>query len=181
MNEAALDAIRTRRVTRAMTDEPVAAEAFELVRAAARHAPNAGNRHLQPVVPVTDLRLLRLLRLVAPGMVPRPRAALVVCIDVERAVGYGFAPDAPGLFIDVGTMAATLLLAAHAVGLAACPVTSFSRAAAARLLDLDAGITPRLIVCLGHAAADQPPPMAGCPPHALTSSSPPTTRSRDES
>lgn len=161
MNEAAYDLIRTRRVTRAMSAEPVSPESFELVRRAARYAPSAGNRHLQPVVPVTDPRLLRLMRLVAPGMVPIPQAALVVCIDVERAVGYGFAPDAPGLHVDVGTMAATLLLAAHAVGLAACPVTSFSRAAAGRLLDLDAGVTPRLIVCLGHAADRQPPPMGG--------------------
>lgn len=159
MNEAAYEAIRTRRVTRSMTAEPVDAVAFDRVFAAARYAPSAGNRRLQPVVPVTDQRLLRLLRMIAPGMVPRPQAAIVVCIDEHRATSYGFAPDAPGLYVDVGTMAATLLLAAHAVGLAACPVTSFSRAAAGRLLGLDDGVVARLIVCLGHAADHQPAPM----------------------
>jgi nitroreductase len=159
VNEAAYDSLRTRRVTRTMTDEPVDPAAFALVLRAARYAPSAGNRRLQPVVGVTDPRQLRLLRMVAPGMLARPQAAVVICIDVERAEGYGFRPDAPGLYIDVGTMAATLLLAAHAVGLAAGPVTSFSRAAAARLLDLPTGTTPWMIVCLGHAADEQPPAM----------------------
>jgi nitroreductase len=156
---SAYDAIRTRRVTRQMDGRPVDPADLDLVVRAARYAPNAGNRRLQPVYTVSSPRLLRLLRLVAPGMLPRPQAAVVVCIDEGRAVGYGFRPDAPGLFIDVGTTAATVLLAAHAIGLASCPVSSFSRAAVARLLGLRDSITPRLIVCLGHAA-EQPPPMA---------------------
>jgi nitroreductase len=160
------DAIRTRRVTRQMDDRPVDPADLDLVVRAARYAPNAGNRRLQPVYPVSSPRLIRLLRLVAPGMLPRPQAAVVVCVDEGRAVGYGFRPDAPGLFIDVGTTAATMLLAAHAIGLASCPVTSFSRAAVARLLGLADSITPRLIVCLGHAAAEQPPPMAAGVAHA---------------
>jgi nitroreductase len=125
----------------------------------ARYAPNAGNRRLQPVVPVTDPDLLRLLRMVAPGMIVRPTAAAVICIDTARAVGFGFRPGVPGLYVDVGTAAATMLLAAHAVGLASCPVTSFSHAAVARLLGLPDGTEPQLIVCLGHPAEHQPPPI----------------------
>jgi hypothetical protein len=45
--------------------------------------------------------------------------------------------------------------------LAAQPVTSFSRVAAARLLGLPARLEPRMIICLGHPAGDQPPPMGG--------------------
>ena len=153
------DAIRTRRVVRNMDDRPVDAADLDLVVRAARYASNAGNRRLQPVVPVSSPRVLALLRLVAPGMLPRPHAAVVVCIDNSRAAGYGFRPGAPGLYIDVGTAAATMLLAAHAIGLASCPVTSFSRVAVARLLGLSPSLTPHLIVCLGHAAADQPPPV----------------------
>ena len=153
------DAIRSRRVARQMDDRPVDPADLDRVVRAARYAPNAGNRRLQPVIPVSSPRLLRLLRLVAPGMLARPPAAAVICIDRGRAVDFGFRRDAPGLFIDVGTAAATMLLAAHAIGLASCPVTSFSRAAVARLLGLGESITPQLIVCLGHAAATQPPPM----------------------
>ena len=156
----AYDAIRTRRVTRHMSSEAVTSQDLDLVLAAARWAPNAGNRRLQPVISVTDPTLLRLLRLVSPGMVPRPPAALVVCVDTHRASDFGFDPDWRGLFVDVGTTAATLLLAAHSLGLASCPVTSFSRAAVARLLDLPPGVRPELVVCLGHHAVEQPATMS---------------------
>jgi nitroreductase len=142
-----------------MSDEPVEPADLELVVAAARWAPNAGNRRLQPVVAVDDPVLLRLLRMVSPGMVARPQAAAVVCIDTDRALAFGFAPTAPGLYVDVGTTAATLLLAAHSLGLASCPVTSFSRAAVARLLGVGPGVRPELVVCLGHASSTQPRPM----------------------
>ena len=61
--------------------------------------------------------------------------------------------------IDVGTAAATLLLAAHSIGLGAGPVTSFSRTALATILRLPAEVRPELIICLGHAATEQPPAM----------------------
>ncbi len=61
--------------------------------------------------------------------------------------------------MDVGTITATMLLAAHAVGLGAGPVSSFSRAAVSVVLRLPAGWSPQLIVCLGHPAPEQPPPM----------------------
>ena len=62
-----LEAIRTRRVTRAMSTEPVDPAEVDVVLGAARWAPNAGNRRLQPVVAVTDPVTLRLLRAVSPA------------------------------------------------------------------------------------------------------------------
>ena len=159
MTDPVLDAIRRRRVTRAMTDEPVSREQVETILDAARWAPTAGNRHLQRFAATTDPRVLRVLRMVSPGMIQRPTAAVVVCVDRARAVAYGFRPDTPGLSIDVGTATATMLLAAHALGLGAGPVTSFSRAAVATVLGLPEGWTPELIVCLGHPAPRQPGPM----------------------
>jgi nitroreductase len=153
------EAIRARRVTRSMTLETIDQTTLDMWMRSSQFAPNAGNRRLQVVVPVVDSRMLGLLRAVSPGMLPRPVAAAVICIDTLRAVNFGFQRDAPGLFIDVGTIAATMLLAAEALGLGACPVTSFSRAAVTRLLSLENGLEPRLIVCAGYRAADQPPPM----------------------
>jgi nitroreductase len=98
--------------------------------------------------------------MVAPGMLQRPTAAIVVCVDVRRAVDFGFAPTARGLYVDVGTVTQTMLLAAHALGLGAGPVSSFSQAAVSAALNLPPGLRPELIVCLGHPAAPQPPPMA---------------------
>jgi nitroreductase len=158
------DAIRSRRVTRRMSDTPVDPAQLDLVLASARWAPNAGNRRLQPVVPVTDPVTLRLLKRVSPGMVPTPQAALVICLDTVRAEEFGFQPGHRGLYVDIGTTAATLLLAAHSVGLGACPVTSFSRAAAARVLGLRAGLSPELVVCLGHPADVQPSTLSALSP-----------------
>lgn len=159
VDDPVLRAIFDRRVTRSMSDRPVDPESLALILRAARSAPNAGNRRLQPVTAVSDPTMLRLLRSVSPGMIARPTAALVVCIDVARAEEYGFDAGAPGLLIDVGTTMATMLLAAYALGVGAVPVSSFSRVAVGRLLGLPDTTVPRIIVCLGHPAGAQPPPM----------------------
>jgi len=156
------EAIRSRRVTRSMSMQPVDPAQLEQVVRSARYAPNAGNRRLQPVLAIDDARHLRLLRMIAPGMIARPTAAAVVCIDFGRAEQFGFRRETAGLFIDVGTTAATMLLAAHALGLAACPVTSFSRVAADRLLGLDPDVSAQMIICLGHAGdPEAEPPLIG--------------------
>ncbi|RSS81168.1 nitroreductase family protein [Streptomyces sp. WAC06614] len=155
---AVLDAIRTRRVVRAMTAEPVDPRQVEAVLDSARYAPRAGNRHLHRYVAVTRPALLRAVRMVSPGMLQRPAAVIVVCVDWARFRSYGFGPTNAGPYIDVGTAAATMLLAAHGIGLGAGPVTSFSRAAVGTLLGLAEGLRPELIVCLGHAAPGQEQP-----------------------
>lgn len=154
-----LHAIFSRRVTRSMTSEPIGAEELDTVVRAGGAAPNAGNRRLQPIVAVTDSALLALIRLVAPGMIARPRALVVISVDHARADAFGFPPGMPGLYIDVGTAMATMLLAAKALGLGAVPVSSFSRVAVGRLLALPETTEPRMLVCLGHAAPKQPPAM----------------------
>ncbi|MFG2044624.1 nitroreductase family protein [Dactylosporangium sp. NPDC048998] len=160
MSRDALEVIRTRRVVRAMTDEPVPRDLLERVLDAAAHAPSAGNRRFQRFVAVDDGATLRVLRMVSPGMLQRPAAVVVICVDAALAVEYGFRAGSSGLYIDVGTAAQTMLLAAHALGLGSGPVTSFSKAAVSAVLNLPPGWSPELIVCLGRPAATQPPPMA---------------------
>jgi nitroreductase len=159
VNDAVRDAIRTRRAVRALTDAPVEPDQLSAVLESARYAPHAGNRRLHRYVVVTRPSLLRAVRMVSPGMLQRPTAAIVVCVDWAKVHSYGFPSANPGPYIDVGTAAATLLLAAHSIGLGAGPVTSFSRTALATVLKLPAGVRPELIVCLGHAATEQPPAM----------------------
>jgi nitroreductase len=159
MNDAVLHAIRTRRVVRALTDAPVGHDQLRTVLDSARYAPHAGNRRLHRYVVVTRPSLLRAVRMVSPGMLQHPTAAIAVCVDWAQVHAYGFPPGHPGPYIDVGTAGATLLLAAHSIGLAAGPVTSFSRAALATILRLPAGVRPELVICLGHAATQQPPAM----------------------
>jgi nitroreductase len=160
VNNAVLNAIRTRRVVRAMTDEPVPREKVEAILDAARWAPTAGNRHLQRFAATTHPGILRVLRMVSPGMIQRPTAAIVVCVDNDLAAGYGFSSTARGLSVDVGTAAATMLLAAHAIGVGGGPVTSFSRAAVSAALGLPPAWSPEMIICLGRPAPVQPAAMS---------------------
>jgi len=90
-------------------DQPVARESLEAILDAARWAPTAGNRHIQRFVATQDPAILRVLRMVSPGMIQRPTAAVVVCTDRGLAAEFGFPPGAAGLFVDVGTAAATIL------------------------------------------------------------------------
>ncbi|MER6076509.1 nitroreductase family protein [Streptomyces sp. NPDC001817] len=162
-NSDVLEAIRTRRVVRSLTTAPVAREDLETVVDSARYAPRAGNRRIHRYIVVTRPALLRALRMISPGMLQVPTAAIVVCVDWAQVRTYGFAPANPGPYIDVGTAAATILLAAHALDLGAGPVTSFSRTAAATLLDLPESVRPELIVCLGHPAVERRPPSCSRP------------------
>lgn len=159
MNNPVLHAIRTRRVARALTGAPVGHDQLQTVLDSARYAPHAGNRRLHRYAVITRPSLLRAARMVSPGMLQRPAAAIVICVDWAQVHDYGFPPGSPGPYIDVGTAAATLLLAAHSTGLGAGPVTSFSRTALATILNLPPGVRPELIICLGHPATGQPSAM----------------------
>jgi len=59
--------------------------------------------------------------------------------------------------------AENMLLAAHALGLGACPVKSFSAAAVKEILELPDGIEPELILMIGYP--DETPPVP--PKHPL--------------
>jgi nitroreductase len=159
IEQTVLEAIRGRRVVRRMTCEPLAREQLEAVVSMARWAPSAGNRRLQRFVVVQDPTTLRLLRMVSPGMLQQPAALVLICIDWDRVSHFRLPRRNTGVYVDVGTAMQTLLLAAHAVGLAAGPVSSFSKAAVRVLLNLPDHLSPEVMVCLGHAAPDGPAPM----------------------
>ena len=159
MNSAILQAIRARRVVRRMTAERIPRAELEAVLATARFAPSAGNRRLQRFVVVQDPTMLHLLRAVAPGMVQRPAAVIVICIDWQRVDRFRLPRTNRGVYLDVGAAMQTLLLAAHAAGLGAGPVTSFSKAAVRVLLNLPDHLGPELLICLGRPAADDLAPM----------------------
>jgi nitroreductase len=92
--------------------------------------------------------------MVAPEMFQRPAA---VCIDQAWAISFGMRPTAKGLYIDVGTAAQTMLLAAHSLGLGVGVVRSFSQAAVIEVLDTPRHLSPEMFVCLRYPAAyDRP-------------------------
>lgn len=63
-----IELIRTRRVARALTDEPVERSQVEAILEAGRWAPAGGNVRFVRFVAIQDPETLRLLSAVSPGM-----------------------------------------------------------------------------------------------------------------
>src|SRR5436309_897239 len=119
--EAVLDAIRSRRVSRAFTDEPIAETDLRRVLEAARWASSGGNRRLHKLVVVRDPARIRLVKAFAPGILATPPALIVICTDTEKASREQVQVDRhTTTWIDVGTQAMTMMLAAHVLGLGSC-------------------------------------------------------------
>jgi nitroreductase len=148
-----LDAIRTRRVTRRFSGRPPSREQLALILESARWAPSGGNRRLNVYIVVQDRVMIRKLRAVSPGLLPVPPAIILICLDTAKALTLGFRYwEQASAYVDLGTALENMLLAAHALGLGACPMMSFHRPAVQRLLDLPAALVPEVMVLVGEPA-----------------------------
>lgn len=161
MSRDALDVIKTRRVIRNMTDQPLERDKLEKILEAARWAPVGGNQRIHHFVAVEDPTLLRLLKMVSPGMFQEPQAIILICIDWDAIKAENFSETEKTPYIDVGTQMQTMMLAAHALGVGSGPVTSFSREAARVILNIPHNLEPYLMVTLGYAAPKKQLPMKG--------------------
>lgn len=155
MNKNILEAIRTRRVTRYFREQPISKNDLESIVETARWAPSGGNRRLQRFIVVTNSKLIRLIRIMSPGINGIPAALIVVCTDYQDAKNQGYEHDHSGLLIDVGMASENMLLAAHALGIGAGPVISFSQAAVRVILEMPEWLSPDLIICLGYPGAEK--------------------------
>jgi len=144
-----LDAIFSRRSVREFADEPLEAEKLGLVLQAAAASPSGGNLQAWGFVVIRDASRLAALRSLAPGVIGRPAAAVVICLDSGRANRIGGAGGERWAWLDLGLATENMLLAAHAQGLGACPVGSFHREAMAKFLELPQDVQPVLLLALG--------------------------------
>ncbi len=163
MNEV-LRNIKTRRVEREMSDEAVEREQIEAILEAARWAPSGGNLRPNRYIVIEDAETRRLLRLVAPGMFQRAPVLILICTNWQVVAQHHLPKHDRALLIDIGTAAQTMLLAAHALGLAAGPVTSYSKEAVRIILNLPAQYSPEMFICIGHKAASARPGMRAWQP-----------------
>jgi nitroreductase len=149
--ETVLETIRSRRVTRAFDERPVTSESLLQVLEAGRWATSGGNRRIHRFLVVRDPGTLARLRAVTPGMFSAPPVVIVICTDATRAAEelVQLEHDAT-TWIDVGTAAMNMMVAAHALELGTCPVTSFSHGAVGVVLGLPPTIEPELFLLLGH-------------------------------
>ena len=161
MTRHTLDVIKTRRVIRNMTDQPLERAKLEQILEAARWAPVGGNQRIHRFVAVQDPTLLRLLRMVSPGMFQKPQAIILICIDWDAAKAENIAETEKTPYIDIGTQMQTMMLAAHSLGVGSGPVTSFGKAAVRTILNMPPQLEPCLMVALGYAAPKKQLPMRG--------------------
>ena len=147
---AVLNAIKTRRVVRDFSDKPLSESDIHEVLVAGRWAATGGNRRIHRFVVVRDPARMSLVRSIAPGIYSNPAAIIVICVDLELARGENVQVDRDSVvLIDIGTAAQNMLLAAHAMGIGACPATSFSRSGLSRVLGFPDIAVPELLLLMG--------------------------------
>lgn len=167
--EIVLNAIRTRRTVRDFTAEPVSVADVRRILEAAQWASSGGNRRIQKYVVVRDPAKIRLVDIVAPGFRGSPTTLIVICTDTVKAAEEQVQLNKhTTTWIDTGTAAMNMQIAAHALGLGSTPVTSFSRSGVREALDLPLTLVPELILQLGHPAQDGPNRRARRPQLKLT-------------
>ena len=146
----AYQAIITKRDTRQYLPDAVGHEALEQVLRAGRMAGSAKNAQVTRLVVVTEEERRR--RLAACG-------DFTAWIHVAPVVLVLVAPVEGGRLFDLGRMAQNLMLAAHSLGLATCPVTFHHQDPLREVLELPAEMEGPMGVTLGHPGpldADRP-------------------------
>jgi nitroreductase len=153
-----LKAIHTRRSVRAFTAEPVPDNLLREVLKAAAASASGGNVQPWGFVLVQEPRRLQALRALAPGIIGEPTAVVAICLDRDRASHKSGLLGECIAWLDIGLATQNILLAAHDLGLGACPIGSFHQAAVALFLELPEQVQPVLLVALGYPAVRPTPP-----------------------
>lgn len=134
-------AIITKRDTRQYLPDEVGHEALERVLRAGRMAGSAKNAQLTRIIVVTDEERRR--QLATAG-------DFTSWIHVAPVILVLVAPVEGGRLFDLGRMAQNLMLAAHALGLATCPVTFHHQDRLREAVALSAELEGPMGITLGH-------------------------------
>jgi len=140
-------AIVTKRDTRQYVPDPVGEADLAKVLQAGRMAGSAKNSQLARIIVVTD---------------PDDREKLAACGDFTAWIGSAPAvlvvamPSETGRLFDLGRMAQNVMLAAHDLGLATCPVTFQHQERIRPLLEIPDDHEAPMGVTLGHPAPADP-------------------------
>ena len=145
-----LEAIHTRRSVRAFTSEPVPRDLLAQVLQAGAASASGGNVQPWGFVLVQSPQRLAGLRSLAPGIIGQPAAVVAICLDAARAQRLGGSGMERISWLDIGLATQNLLLAAHSLGLGACPIGSFHGRGVSIFLELPSGVEPVLLLVLGY-------------------------------
>jgi nitroreductase len=148
-------AIKARRSIRAFTDKKVTEKEVGKLIEAARWAPTAGNIQPWEFIVVRDKKIKHGLCEAALNQtfIEEAPVVIVVCADPMRS-SKRYGSRGINLYCLQDTAAATqnILLAAHAMELAACWVGAFNEEAAKRVLRVPDELRPIAVVPVGHPA-----------------------------
>ncbi len=136
-------------------DMPVESEKLHAILETACAAPSAGDLQAYHVFAVTDADKRHALQAAADdqGFIGEAPVCLVFCADPERS-GARFGDRGRELYAlqDATIAAAYAQLAAVTAQVASTWVGYFDEAEIARLLDLDNGLRPVALICIGYPA-----------------------------
>ncbi len=154
MNDRAdqvLGVMKSRRVTRSFTTQPIPDDLLMKIAQAGRFAASGGNLRPHRFVITRDPETIKLIRSFSPGMLGIPQAIVAILIDHDQVRREWLSID-PSMvpYIDVGTAAQNMLNMAHALELGSCPVTSFSQSGVGRILEIPGHLTVELLIILGY-------------------------------
>jgi nitroreductase len=148
--------IKSRRVTRNFSDDPVPVQHICVILEAARWAPSGGKRWLNNYVVIRETDRLRKIRSASPGILGFPQAIILICIDTAKLKTFEINDSNQGsIFVDLGTAAENMLLTAAELGIGACPVMSFHKPAIQILLNLPVDLIPAMMILLGFPASHE--------------------------
>lgn len=128
------------RAIRRFQDRPLEPDDLDLVLEAARWTGSAKNRQNWSVVVLQDRA--RIEQLAECGNAAKPLLA--------APAGLALAREPEAYEFDIGRMAQNIMLAADALGMAACPVTMHHERDAAEVLGLPDGWICRYVIALGY-------------------------------
>lgn len=145
--------MRKRRMHRHFEPGPVEDELLDRLVWAAGRAPHAGGALFRLLVVVTDEGLVRTVRQTAPGFFENDAPVVIaVCTNLVQAEAAGGISANDVARIDAGAAAENMALAAPALGLGVCFVTSFNGSTVREILELPAHVRPELLLAVGRPA-----------------------------
>jgi nitroreductase len=153
-----LDVIKSRRSIRIYRrGEKVPDDLLRKVLEAGLWSPTGSNVQPWEFIVVREEANLKRVKALTPGIFDDPPVIIVLCVNRERAREGGPQGEAMAL-MDVAMAAQNMMLEAHSLGLASCPVLSFSKEGLKELLEIPENVDPVLMLTLGYPGEHPKPP-----------------------
>jgi len=151
------EVIKGRRSIRDFDAEEIPDDHLRIILEAGIWAPSGSNMQPWEFILIKDKELLEKIKLFSPGLLGRPVAMVIICINRKISERAGKLGDLMPI-MDISMAAENMMLMAYALGIGSCPVVSFNKAALRELLNIPSHVDPMLIVTLGYPKEIPKPP-----------------------